>query len=285
MAASQEAAGEPLSWPWPYLHALPARPGRPLEQPGDPATPAARRRPGSRWTLPGAGRGLLHVFRPDLALEQPRRSPAGRAGAGWRRRWPASQEAAGPYRAQAADHPARVPARPGRAQTCCSGWAELVPEVALADASRKPLQLYRKPWPAARVPARPGGRLLHNWPDRRPSWAAGGGAGLLIEEAAGIRRKSAAPAWTRSARPGQAEQPVGRAGRAGPACGRAGRGPGSHHHLSGAGRQVARCLHQELEQSLGAVAWLKAGEDLSDASPRDRSRDNGPLSGLPADER
>jgi hypothetical protein len=46
--------------------------------------------------------------------------------------------------------------------------------------------------------------------------------------------------------------------------------------------RVARCLHQELEQSLGAVAWLKAGEDLSDASPRDRSRDNGPLSGLPA---
>src|SRR5207248_8386708 len=38
--------------------------------------------------------------------------------------------------------------------------------------------------------------------------------------------------------------------------------------------------HQELEQSLGVVARLKAGEDLSDASPRDRSRDNGPLSRL-----
>src|SRR5208282_6348472 len=33
--------------------------------------------------------------------------------------------------------------------------------------------------------------------------------------------------------------------------------------------------------TLGVVAWLKAGEDLSDASPRDRSRNNGPLSLLP----
>ena len=37
--------------------------------------------------------------------------------------------------------------------------------------------------------------------------------------------------------------------------------------------------HQELEQSLRVAAWLKASGDLSDASPADRSSDNGPLSG------
>jgi hypothetical protein len=59
-----------------------------------------------------------------------------------------------------------------------------------------------------------------------------------------------------------------------------GRSPGAGlaHGLLAA-VQEAFTIHQvapvhttkELEQSLGVVAWLKAGEDLSDASPRDRS--------------
>ena len=36
--------------------------------------------------------------------------------------------------------------------------------------------------------------------------------------------------------------------------------------------------HQELERSLGVVAWLEASGDLSDTSPADLRSDNGPLS-------